>query len=94
MKNRSRLFIAALVFSAAVAFGEEPTGTACPAFVDPDARTPAEWLAMDLPCRVEQLFWYARMSPNKKARAERYAAVLPHAALLRAVRADDDSYRY
>ena len=94
MEKRSWLVFAALVFSAAIAYGEEPTRTKCPAFVDPDARTPAEWLAMDLPCRVEQLFWYARMSPNKKARAERYAAVLPHAALLRAVRADDESYRY
>lgn len=94
MKNRSRLVIAALVFSAAVAFGEEPTRTKCPAFIDPDARTPAEWSAMDLPCRVEQLILYARTSPDKKTRAERYAAVLPHAALLRAVRADDESYRY
>lgn len=51
-------------------------------------------MALDLPCRVEQLILYARTSPDKKTRAERFAAVVPHAALLRAVRADDDSYRY
>lgn len=49
---------------------------------------------MDLSCRVEQLTLYARISPNKETSVERYAAVLPHAELLLAARADDASYRY